>query len=216
MAKLKGNELGMGPAKAIFLGILLLILLAAGWLVYKFFFQTVPPTNIAISAPPKVVVPTSKTYTDKAGIYTVTYPTAWTVTPDDAINLSIQAPLVDPVILTFTPPAPSDSGFGANGQFELIAFKQDPLTILNDAKTLNAPITPKAVQVDGYSAYYEQEVNNSPPSYTDDKYAIYHNGVTIFVTFRVQQGSNSVVQGYDESSELPQFNSIINTIKFLN
>lgn len=193
-----------------------IILSIFGYFVYRFIFQPVNPVSIPISAPPPAKPPQPGTYTDPSKTYSVMFPAQWSVKTQDADNLIIQLPTIDSEVVNFIPVAPTDSGFGIDGLISLTAYKSDPQTILNDNNIGISTVTSRTLNINGYEAIFAQKNNPGVPTSVDDEYAIYHNGVTLFLFFIEKQGASQDVQAYDESSELPNFNFIANSVKFLN
>jgi hypothetical protein len=144
------------------------------------------------------------------------FPAQWSAKTQDADNLIIQLPTIDSEVVNFIPVVPSDSGFGIDGLISLTAYRSNPQTILNDNNIGTATVTSRTLNINGYEAIFAQKSNSGSPTSTDDEYAIYHNGVTLFFFFIEKQGASQYVQAYDESNELPDFNFIANSVKFLN
>lgn len=214
---LRNNQNGFGPVSAFFTILLVILLGIGGWYVYRFFAQPAGSAVIPINAPYKAPLPNSATYTDAAKVYTLTYPVQrWEVKAQEAINISVPLPAIDGRLLNFLPIDPSDAGFGANGAFEVIAFNAPAAAVLHDAEHGSEQTPVQSLILNGYPALYQQSISTEGTSFTDDEYVISHNGVTLYFTFRQVQGSSEDVQGFDASSELPDFHAILNTAKFLN
>lgn len=208
---------GIGPVKAFFIVLGILVLIVGGWLLYRFLTGEPITAFIPIHAPHVTPPPTSATYTDKAGVYTLTYPVQrWNVAAQTAINISIPLPPIDGHVVSFLPVDPSDAGFGAAGQFYAMAFNASPVTILTDARHGTVQSTPRSLTINGYPALYQQDSSNIQTTFTDDEYAVYHNGVTVYFTFREQQGPSLDDDGFDATGYLNDYQSIVDSIRFHN
>jgi hypothetical protein len=213
---LRNNEDGFGPAKAFFTILLLVLVGIGGWYVYRFFAQPVGSAVIPVNAPYKAPLPTSATYTDAANVYRLTYPVQQLeVKAQESINISIPLPALDGRVVNFLPIAPNDAGFGANGSFEFMAFSAPATTVLNYAEHGSEQTPVKSLTINGYPALYQQSISTAGTTFTDDEYAVSHNGVTVYFTFRQVQGTSEDVQGFDATAELPAYNSVIRSITFL-
>lgn len=209
-------EDGMGPVRTVFTILFVLALGVGGWFVYRFFAQPVTPVSIPINAPATHVKPLTTTYTDPAGVYRLTYPTNWQVNAQTSIDESIPLPIIDNKVLNFIPPGPSDSGFGIAGLFNVIAFQATDATVLSDAQHGNQHPGVQSLTINGYPALYQQNISTLGLTFTDDEYTVYHNGVTVYFTFREKQGPAQDVPSFDMSSEVPDFTSIVKSITFLH
>lgn len=207
---------GPGPVKITFIVLGVIAVLVIGWFIYRFFAGPVTPTNIGLKAPVIKTPPTSATYTDDSKIYTITYPVQrWSAHEASALNLGIPLPPLDNKMVNFIPAYPVDSGYGAAGTLVLIGFKAPGATVLADAKN-GSSTGVKSMTIDGYPALYEQYVNTAGTTFTDDDYAVTHNGVTLYFTFRQEQGPSGDDEGFDATSYLPDVQTIVGSTKFLN
>jgi hypothetical protein len=227
MGKIKSNQNGFGAIAALLIVVVIIVIGLVGWLVYRNQHQTTPANAVAAaktaSTSSQTTTQSTKTYTDPGKLYSVSYPGTWTTT-SSRINADSAIALADPNLSLLVPvnaPPTSTQSASPNG-VDIIAFSTSDTQAALTQRTFgdNKP-TPKSLTVNGYSALYQQDIAANPkqlPTYTDDQYAITHDGVTLVFEFREKQGSNAASSSFtfNVTSTVPAFTAIVQSVKFLN
>jgi hypothetical protein len=162
-------------------------------------------------------------YTDVSKLFSVMYPSGWTAAnPQEQADMPFT--LADPNLMAFTAVNPSTT---RPNEVDIFAFTtSDIQSVLSKDSFGEQQPTPKSMTINGYHALYGQDIetgaNGTNPTYTIDQYAVTHNGVTLYFSFREQQGNDENVGSanasgaFDYSSTVPDFNLIVKSVKFLN
>ena len=156
-----------------------------------------------------------KSYTDSAKLYSLSYPTAWTVKeaadccdgePKDYTKASRS--------VTIVPPAKVDvHGYGVNIQ----ADKTDSLVKAIEQHWKDNNHQPELKTIGGYSAKYVKiAFNGEAENYIDHNYLITHDGVSVFITFREKYYHQYPAEDWSAVKDMDAFNEILSSIKFLN
>ncbi len=220
-----------GAIEIILIIIIIVTIVLIGWYIHHVSQSANGTYNQAIhtnsSSPPKFSskqkTPT-KTYIDSSETFMVTYPSAWGV---GAVPMQSGTPfpLVNSDLVSLTPPnAPSTlTGAKRPNALTIIVFQTgNTLGVLKKSSFGNEQTAPKRLTINGYTAYYQQDTAtrnaSQAPTFTDDQYAVTHNGVTLLVSFRERQGvdKNSHSVGFNASATVPTVIKIVNSIKFRN
>jgi hypothetical protein len=166
---------------------------------------------------PLVVIDTSaatitKDYTDTAKVYSVKYPSNWTVKLSEPAGEGT-APDFTKVSrsLDFVYPKAVD-GMGVGVQADTTGDLAQTI-VANWATNKH---TPEKKVINGYSVQYVQVVfKGDAESYTDENYLFTKNGTSVFITFRQKYYHQSPAANWDASKAVPGFETILNSIKLL-
>jgi len=120
---------------------------------------------------------------------------------------------------------PSNLSAGAlnRDNVQVIVFKtDDPKKLLDLYRGGGVQnIASKAMTINSYSAAYYQDVRPTTKSgndmlgYTDDYYAVTHNGLTLLFSFREKQTDTST-SSFDSTNIVPTYTELVKSVKFLN
>jgi Tfp pilus assembly major pilin PilA len=229
VGKIRKNETGFSVVEVVLVLVIVCLISAVGWLVYKNHNKTNNSTVTAnatkanTSAQTKnSQAPATKTYSDQSKTFTVQYPASWTtgeLKPGNAAY-SVNADLLDAMEMDFIPSnAPSvNSKSPSPNLVRVIAFKSnDAQAILSAYVTGDGNTSPQNLTVNGYKAMYQQSGSASSLTYTDDAYAVTNNGVTVLFDFREKQGSDAYgASAFDATSTVPDYTDLVKSIKFTN
>jgi hypothetical protein len=215
----------------VFLGLVIVIILGfAGWYIYHVNHKTIVTNSSSTqttSATGTAQAQTTKAYLDSSNVYSVQYPAKWTVNEQQPGD-TIPAPLLDSQKVQFVPiNAPELSTVQSAGEVssngvDIYTYKSsNARSILNFWVTGNQQTSIKSLTLNGYSALYQQSISTatptSGPSYTDDVYAVTHNGVTVLFTFREKQSADSFgTPAFNATDTVPAFTALVKSVKFLN
>jgi hypothetical protein len=162
-------------------------------------------------------------YTDVSKLFSVMYPSGWTAAnPQEHADTPFT--LADPNVIIFTAVNTSNT---SPIEVDVLAFStSDVQSVLSKDSYGEQQSTPQSMTINGYQALYGQDIetgaNGTNPTYTDDQYAVAHNGVTLSFSFREKQGNDENVGAanasgaFDHTSIVPDFNLIAKSVKFLN
>jgi hypothetical protein len=226
MGKIKSNQKGFGAVAALLIVVVVIVIGLVGWLVYRNQHKTTTANSAAATGTTSTASPgaqSMKTYTDPSTLYSVSYPGSWT-TSSSRIQADSAIPFADPNLSLLVPanaPPTSTQSASPNG-VDIIAFStSDTQAALTERTFGDKKPTPKSVTINGYSGLYQQDIAANPkqlPTYTDDQYAVTHNGVTLVFEFREKQGSNAASSSFtfNVSNTVPAFTAIVQSVKFLN
>ena len=232
MNKILKNYDGLTPIN-IGLTIVVLVIGFAGWLVYdRYEYRTTHPLPTGTIA--KITNPTTVTYPDKSFQYS--YPGSWAQTTQSLPSILGHPINLQSKVVNLVPPnAPMTVG-GFPQSVGITVFKSSNTSaVLKNFDGDTIVKNSARVIINGYPALYQQNVTikspthyTIPSSYTDDTYAITHNDVTVTFAFRANEamipaipaiGSSagmSMEPAFDQTAQLPIFNGIVTSIKFLN
>jgi Tfp pilus assembly protein PilV len=108
--------------------------------------------------------------------------------------------------------------------------------VLLDESFGNEQTPPQNLTINGYPALYDQDILTStgaqaqyqadlntpgisnatvPATFTTDRYTVTHDGVTVFFIFTEQEGSSNNQTAFNATSTVPEFTSLVNSIRFL-
>lgn len=226
MGKLKNNQKGFSAIEAIMLVVIVALIGAVGWMVYKDRHKTTVTTTTTqptkTSSTPTSQQPTANTttYTDSSKLFTISYPTSWAV-DESAINAETPYPLANKKRVKLTPPnsPKSSDGVTPNAVF-VIAFKTSDIQgVLSHNSFGDKQTSTQSLTINGYQALYNQDISTGAtesPTYTEDQYVVTNNGATLLVTFREKEGSYNSVPAFDVTSTVPDFTALVKSVKFLN
>lgn len=235
------NQEGFGVIEILVAGIVIGLICLVGWYYFKSSRPADKPKTVP-QAQIKSGEAGSKIYTNSTSIYSVIYPQSWAVSEATADNSSwylADYDLADTKYASFTPPNAPLSGAVLNlsknlddtpNSVSVFAFRtNDTKDVL---KKWNAPedkvITSKDLKINGYRAAYTQTSTTSNQdassieikgyASTVDSYAVTNNGITLLIIFMEKQSSDeqSEAKTFDATSNVPQFDNIAKSVKFLN
>ncbi|MES2971818.1 MAG: hypothetical protein V4702_05855 [Patescibacteria group bacterium] len=226
------KESGFSAIEGLLIIIILGMLGLVSWYVYRSTHATKSTSNTSVTdAPSQTNLPSApkyetKTFTDSSGNYSVAYPATWAIAelPEQSAGF---APPVDEIKgIRIVPPDASTLNINSplglmnkNG-VSVSALKgslQDLKQRLTNAELGVSPDTEpypsQDLTINGYSAsFYQIE----KAGYADQFYLINHGGITVKVDFRLKQAAGLAgVTEFDESKNIPYFQEIAKSIKFL-
>jgi hypothetical protein len=174
-------------------------------------------TQPKIDTNPLVVIDTSaatttKDYTDTAKVYSVKYPSNWTIKLTEPAS---EGPMPDFTKvsrgLDFVYPNAVE-GMGVSVQADMTG---DLANSIMAGWQSNKHIPQKKV-INGYSAQYVQiTFKGDAESYTDEQYLFSKNGSSVFITFRQEYYHQFPAENWDATKAVPGFETILNSIKLL-
>jgi cytoskeletal protein RodZ len=218
---------GFGGIEALLIIVVIFLLGLAGWYIYHVNHRTTT-TNTTNNSKTSGSAPTqpqtaSRTYTDNAKVYSVSYPEDWTVS-QQSFGDNIPATPLDTKVVKFTPNDAPDistvksSGVAQQNSVSIFAFKSsDTKSLLDSWITGDKQSTPQNMSINDYSATYQQSSSTTAPTYTDDVYAITHNNETLVFTFREKQGTDGTgTPAFNATNTVPAFMALVKSVKFLN
>lgn len=229
MGKLKNDQKGFSAVEAVMLVVIVALIGTVGWMVYKNQHKTAvtttttQPTQTSSSSASRQPVSNTTTYTDSSKLFTISYPTSWAV-DESAINAETPYPLANKKRVELTPPnsPKSSDGVTPNAAF-VIAFKtNDTQGVLSNNSFGDKQISVQNLTINGYKALYNQDISTGAtqsPTYTEDRYAVTNNGITLLFSFREKQGAYegvSSVPSFDTANTVPDFTALVKSVKFLN
>jgi Tfp pilus assembly protein PilE len=224
MTSQKPDEKGFGFIELILVLLVILILCAAGWIVYRDHTKTTVKTS-ASTANQKTQ--SYLTYTDPEKAYQVSYPVGWKVVNQTSSGISQDTPL-DSATAEFSP---STLPKAAQGQtyISIGSFKSNNLTniflietgLIGFTSGLNRP---EALTINGYSALYAplciSATSNSETCNSGSAefyyYGVAHNGVVLVFQFQSAEPAGQSSPAFNASNILPAYAALVNSVKFLN
>ncbi len=180
------------------------------------------PSQAKTASSSKASTANLKSYTSSSKIYSLSYPSSWTLNKQPVQKSSTDPfPLADPNATQLIPPEYIDGNSFSNAVIIEAYTTNDTTKVLKTFAPSIDQSQIKASMINGYqSMFVEEETagNENSASSTQDTYAITNNDTTLLIKFTVKQGGNAAsgVKAFDATSELPQVTSIINSIKFAN
>lgn len=160
-----------------------------------------------------------KAYTYPGSYFRLTYPQTWSLTTQPIYNASPFS-----IELNVTPSQAPTAYAGGKQGITIRAYKSADLAYAaSQFETTAAPTQSQYLTINGYKALFQQyaqspSANNE--TYTDDIYAVNKGSVTVVFYFRVSESAMPASAGlpatpaFDQSSLLPQFNSVVASISF--
>ncbi len=157
----------------------------------------------------------SKIYTDTTNIFTVQYPSNWRIVLSQPASEGVLPDWTkESRPFTFIPAhrtaANSNSSVG-------VISKPDESRRLAQSRA-DKFHTVQHQNINGYSAYLDRVVFIGPSSaekYTDDYYFVEHGNLVLALSFRESYYHNYPVENWNDSSDVPTFRAIVNSVKFL-
>lgn len=174
---------------------------------------TQPKTNTN----PLVIIDTSasattKDYTDTAKVYSLKYPSIWTVKLSEGGS---EGPAPDYLKVS----RPVDFVYPNAKEGMGVSVQADTTGDLATSVTANWESnkhTPQKKTINGYNVQYVQVAfKGDAESYNDENYLFIKNNISVFVTFRQKYYHQSPAENWDASKAVPGFDSILNSIKIL-
>lgn len=229
---LRSNRSGFTVIEGTIVAFVVVVVAAIGWLAYdRYQHRTTSP--LPTGPVGNLTDATSITYPGKS--FTFSYPNGWKVNrqilPSDMPSApdGMQGELYELI----RPDAPKTLGGEPVGIY-VSAFKSGNTgNVLKSADGGTTIKNRRNVTIDGYTAMFQQNVpintrtqSSTPSSYTEDNYAVTHDGETAVFTFLLNQSSIPAYPGvgiqpglpsepaFNEASLLPTFNAIVTSIKF--
>lgn len=203
------NQRGFGVIGILLLIVMLMLVTGASWLVAR---QNSSKNKRPDTATTRQATAT-KSYTDSARLYSLTYPSAWSANedvgggdgePKDYTKISRG--------VTFTPTdRVGIHGYGLN-------IQADATDIL--AKTIaqhwaDNKHTPEVRTINNYSAKYVKiTFNGDAENYVDHNYLLAHEGKSIFISFREKYYHQYPKEEWTASRDMSAFNAIVNSVTF--
>ncbi len=217
---MRKNQRGFGAVELLIILVVVGIVGFGAWYVGKHGNKSA--TNITSSSTnsSKTTTPATKTYTDNSKTYTLEYPKTWTTSEQKPGSAAAVADLLNLLETEFTPE--NSPAIGSNpstpNMAGVIAFKSsDTQTILNTYVSGDGQTTPQSLTINGYRAMYQKAIATKYLSYTDDIYAVTHNGVTLLFQFREKQGSGANgTPAFDATNTVDAYTTLVKSVKFLN
>jgi type II secretory pathway pseudopilin PulG len=195
-------EAGFSVVEALIILVIVAVISAVGLGVWRAHTHRTEMTGDQKSAD-------SKTFTDAAGIYRLTYPSNWRVVMKPSDNNMGTA--TDSTFPTFIPndatPLPCNAAGGCgpdhyNG-FSVSSYRQsDPDSVF---KAGWLPM--KKETINGYTAYYKQSFGMR------DDYFVIHDDYLLDFSF--MEKSAGGLGSFEDSRHADSFSSLVHTIKFL-
>jgi hypothetical protein len=235
VGKLQKNESGFSVVEVVLVVVILALIGTVGWLVYKNHHKTTTAaitttsttkpvtstkTTTATPVQPASTLPTGAisttditgSYSYPGSIFTVSYPSSWTASGVSVPTAAAQ-PGILPTVVTITPPNAAQgetTGITVYKSASLsnaltYAFVGNGTTVENN----------QSLTINGLSAMYQQNVipGSSSGGQTKDSYAITNGTYTVVLTFETI-GTPNDPGGFNATSLLPEFNAIVNSVKF--
>ena len=204
---MKKNQQGFGVVGVICAVLLVGVVAGAGWYLVQ--RQDTKKPNTAAQTV------STKSYTDSAKLYSLKYPSGWTVTeesdccsgvPKDYTKVSRS--------VTFAPRAKTSiHGYGFNVQ----ADKTDALAKIVQQGWQDNKHVPEAKKINGYDAQYVKVTfNGDAEHYVDHNYLLTYEGASVFVTFRESYYHQYPAEDWSATQDMGSFTNLLHSIKFLN
>lgn len=179
--------------------------------------ETPVTTQPKIDTNPLVMINTSasattKDYTDTAKVYSLKYPSNWTVKLSEGGS---EGPAPDYLKVSrpvdFVYPNAKE-GMGVSVQADTTG---DLATSILDNWKSNKH-TPEKKTINGYNVQYVQVVfKGDAETYTDENYLFIRDKTSVFITFRQKYYHQSPAENWDASKAVPGFETTLNSIKIL-
>ncbi len=158
-----------------------------------------------------------KTYIYPGNYFQLSYPSTWTLTSQRSYS---NGPF--PVRLSITPPNAPKLFAGSLDAVSVTVYKSISLgNAVSRFATAANPSQTKYFTLDGYNAIFQQYTRSrSSETHLDDNYAISNGNITVEFYFRVSEsampasGNLPPTPAVNETNLLPEFNSIVASIKF--
>jgi len=169
-----------------------------------------------------VPAPTStlRTYTDTARVYTLAYPSDWTLTYDPSEGAEGLAPAEDWSYVsrgyTLADPYAPKGSQGVSVHID----EGDIVSSIIEGVTQNLDKfhTLQKLHINGHEVYYDK-VDYIGPSgaekYTDHYYYILNGNILVTLTFREKYYHNYPYDNWDDGQDLATFQDIVYSVKFL-
>ncbi|HJQ08357.1 MAG TPA: PsbP-related protein [Candidatus Saccharimonadales bacterium] len=205
---MNNNQKGFGAVEILLVLVVVGLLVGAGW-----YFIRNDSKELKSSTAEQVVE--MKPYTDSAKLYSLSYPSTWTVKeagdccegePKDYTKASRSVTII-----------PSNKaeihGYGVNVQADSTeSLAKNIEQHWNDNKHEPEPKT-----INGYSArYVKVTFSGDAENYIDHNYLITHNGANVFVTFREKYYHQYPAEDWSASQDMHTFNKVLNSVTFLS
>jgi hypothetical protein len=206
---MKKHEDGFGAVGLVLVIVVAAVIGFAGWRVYSANNKTTPSPTITTST-------THKSYTDTAKRFTFSYPDNWTTSfaekggmdgPEQAEpdwTVVSRPVLVKPLVgqkdnnVAVTPGCSASTIAAAKAQKDKFHTQED-------------------TKINGYTALYDKlDFKADAESYLDHKYIIVDKNDCVEISFRENWHHDMSNTNFDDSKNLPGFQAIVNSVKFLN
>ena len=230
MGKIRSDQSGFSAVEVVLVLVIVALVGVVGFMVYKNHHKSTGATSSTSAKSGNTSKKTASdpyagwnNYTDTAKLYSVKYPSDWTVS-NSAVHADTASTLADQKQAAYAAPNPSNA---SPTEVSVLAYTTSNLqSVMSQYSFGDKPTTPQSTTINGYQALYGQDIETGStgtnPTYTVDHYAVTHNGVTLLFSFREQQGDDenvgtpSASGAYDHTSVTPQFTKLVKSVRFLN
>lgn len=208
MLSMNKNQKGFGVVEVLLVLIAVGLVVGIGW----YFIQrndNKPRPNST-----EQVIET-KPYTDSAKVYSLRYPSTWTITEEaDCCEGEPKDYTKTSRSITITPPGKADvHGYGVYIQ----ADRTDALASRIEQHWKDNNHDPEAKTINGYSAQYVKiAFNGDAENYIDHTYLLTHNGASMYVTFREKYYHQHPAENWSAAQDMSMFNKVLASTKFLD
>lgn len=160
----------------------------------------------------------TKAYTYPGNYFSISYPLSWTLNTRSIYSGNHHLP--DRVYII--PPNSPKLYAGGVDEVSITVYKSNNLeNVVSQYATTTSPAISKSLNINGYSALFEQYTHSpNGETHIDDNYAITNGKITVEFYFRVTESAMPAGSGFpaipaiNQTKLLPQFNAIVASIRF--
>ena len=175
---------------------------------------TISNANSGASGSTSTTARGTKEYVDTAKVYSLRYPASWKVVlmPSASDGAAHDYTSISETVKFVPPKAPDNNGVVV--QADTSGRLQQQIQAAQDQSgTVDHPLD---VLINGYNAKpIGTSFKSDAESYTTAGYLIGHINAEMYITFRQKYHHNSPAADWDMTNQLPAYNEIVHSIKFL-